>query len=82
MTIEEIKNRLESETGLKFSVKHEVGSMKGYVTFSAKRKNGEYPQIDWEYGRAFQKEFLGKNPHQSFFTNNRMISIFKQWYNL
>lgn len=77
MTTQEIKNRIETETGLKVS----VSNKDGYVVFSAKKTNGVYPEWSIEFARAFRNEFPGFEPKPTF-TNKYQIQIFKQWYSL
>lgn len=80
MTITAFKNYIESETGLKVSVSEpKGGSMGGYVVFSAKKVNGEYPEWDIDFARTFRKQYPGDDNYPTF-ANKSTISIFKRWY--
>lgn len=71
MTTQEIKNKLESETGLKFTIAKGVGSMKHYTIFSAKSTKGKRPEVDFNYGRHFVTNIYPN----AFFSNLFRFSI-------
>lgn len=71
MTIQDYKNRIESETGLKVTtLKNKKGSMKGFVTFQPKRVNGTYPKFDFDYVQGINREFGELSA-----SNNTIISL-------
>lgn len=78
LSIEEIKNFIEAETGLKISVKKEAlgSSMRGYVTFTTRKtKNGF---VDWSYGFSMilKDKYKNENIDIPTFTNKNKISLY------
>lgn len=50
MTKQEIKTQIESETGIKVTMRNiKKGSMKGYIYLTPRMINGVYPQFDFDY---------------------------------
>lgn len=73
MTSQEIKSKLESETGLKFSISKNRGSMKNYITF---RVFGYLKgvEIDVNYGRQFRDQFPFTH---CYFSNGNSFHVLK-----
>jgi len=67
----EVKNKIETETGLKVSVKRGNGSMAGYLIFTTKRSQS----FEYLYSRNFIKQFPSCDFKPSF-ANNYQISIY------
>ena len=75
--IEEIKKAIESNTNLKVSIKkHKSGSMKGYVTFSAKKVNGVYPEWSIEFARKMIIDFFQSEPNPTFCNKTKLSYFF------
>jgi hypothetical protein len=72
-TTAQIKSQLEAETGLKFSVSKNTGSMKHYITFSVKGRAAGV-EVDFKYGREFSAQFPFA---QCYFSNCNSFSIHK-----
>lgn len=72
MKISEIQQAIFDETGIKTSVKHPSGSMRGYVTFSPMFQGGEYPSFPIEWARAFKERFPKCNVKTMFVSGNQI----------
>jgi hypothetical protein len=79
MTKMEIKNKIESETGLKISVRKQSlnSSMRGYLTFSTCKKKGVYPVWGFAYSQKLLKEFAAPEPNPTF-CDNSQLNIYKE----
>jgi len=66
--IQNIKNLIEKETGLKVSVKKNSfnGSLSGYVTFSTRKQNETYPEWTFEFAQKMKRDFYQDEPNPTF----------------
>ena len=76
--IENMKNLIEKETGLKVSVRKNnfLGSMQGYITFSTKKQNGIYPEWNFEFVQKMKKDFYQEEPNPTFCRLNEFSYYF------
>ena len=75
--IEQIKNQLEEETGLKISIRINSisSSMRGYVSFTTKKQKGEFTEWSYEYSLKLKKEFEQDELHPTF-SNKYQLSVY------
>lgn len=68
MTIEQLKSKIESETGLKISVKVNPisSSLRGYVRFTPKKTGEVFPEWGCDYGRKLAVELKKEEPYPTF----------------
>lgn len=79
-----IKNQIESETGIKVSVrKIKKGSMKGFLYFTPRKVKGVYPQFDFDYCQAKNKESdTGTLTRSTYYTvSNIMVFVGREIFN-
>jgi hypothetical protein len=71
-----IKETIEKETNLKFSVKKGVGSMRGYTIFSVKKQGDFYPEIPFEIRQKIKADFKSKNSNHPTFVSGTQVDIY------
>jgi len=74
MKVSEIQEMILSQTGIKTSVKKNVGSMKHHTSFRPMFQGGEYPNYPFEWVREFAKQFKS-NAVSGNYCSNTQIDI-------